>query len=160
METSQPSTMSKLRENMCTQYARVRACTLPPLWKRFLLAINCEECCSEPLVMELVNESIVYSLVKATFPQFEMTRATPTIEITKDEENILRYICGYIAMKLKHKFLKVKSERGAQFVECLSKMENDGPTTSFLDYTQEWVKKVNREGLFVVSDEAYRFLFH
>ena len=36
-------------------------------------------------------------------------------------------------------------------------MENDGPTTSFLDYTQEWVNKVNRVGLFVVSDEAYRF---
>ena len=60
-------------------------------------------------------------------------------------------------MKLKRKFLKVKSEKSAQFVECLSRMENDGPTTSFLDYTQEWVKKVNRGGLFVVSDEAYRF---
>ena len=68
---------------MWIQSACVRACTLPPLWKRFLLTINCEECCSEPLVMERVNESIVDSLVKATFPQFEMTRATPTIEITK-----------------------------------------------------------------------------
>lgn len=153
METSL-STMPKLRENMWMQYARVRACTLPPLWKRFLQTINFEECCSEPLVMELVNESILDSLIKATFPQLEMTRATPTIEITEDEENILRYVCSYIAMKLKHKFLKIKS---AQFVECLSRMENDGPTTSFLDYTQEWVKKVNRGGLFVISDEAYRF---
>ena len=39
METLQPS---KLRENMWIQYARVRTYTLPPLWKRFLLTINCE----------------------------------------------------------------------------------------------------------------------
>lgn len=60
-------------------------------------------------------------------------------------------------MKLKHKFLKIKSEKGAQFVECLSRMEMDGPTASFLDYTREWVKKDNRGRLFILSDEAYRF---
>ena len=36
-------------------------------------------------------------------------------------------------------------------------LENDGPETSFLAYTQEWIKKVDRGGLFVISDEAYRF---
>ena len=44
---------------MWTQYARVRANTLPPLWKKFLLSIGCEECCGEPLLMELINESIL-----------------------------------------------------------------------------------------------------
>ena len=63
MEASQPSTMAKLRENMWTQYARVRANKLPSLWKEFLLNIDCEECCSEPLLMELVNESIVDCLI-------------------------------------------------------------------------------------------------
>ena len=97
---SQPSTMLKLREKMWTQYACLRANTLPPLWKCFLAAINCEAYCSEPLLMELVNESIVEYLIKATFPLFETTRlrATPTIEMSmnEDEENILRYACGYI----------------------------------------------------------------
>ena len=36
-------------------------------------------------------------------------------------------------------------------------MQNDGPTTSLLDYTREWVHKVNRGGLFAISDDAYRF---
>ena len=55
--------------------------------------------------MELVNENIVDSLVKVTFPQFEMTTATPTIEITKDEETSFNtYVCGYIAMKLNTNF--------------------------------------------------------
>ena len=60
---------------MWTQYAHVRANTLPPLWKKFLLNIGCEECCSEPLLMELINESIVYCFIKETFPQFETSRA-------------------------------------------------------------------------------------
>ena len=61
--------------------------------------------------MELVNENIVdcTCLIKETFPQFETPRATPTMSITKDEENdVLRYACGYIAMKLRERFLKVK----------------------------------------------------
>ena len=135
----------------------LRANTLPPLWRHFLVEINCEEHCSEPLLSELVNESILDSLIKATFPEFSITRATPMIYITKDEENILRYVCGFIGMKLRQKFLKIAGEKPAQFVECLDKMYNEGPTTTFLEYTQEWVQRVNRGGLFVVSDEAYRF---
>ena len=104
MKTSQPSTKAKLRKNIWTQYAHIRANTLPPLWRKFLSSIGCEECCSEPLLMELVNENIVDCLVKETFPQFETPRATPTMSITKDEENVLRYACGYIAMKLRERF--------------------------------------------------------
>ena len=157
METTQPSTMVKLRENMWMKYASVRANKLPPLWRRFLTDINCEAHCNEPLLAELVNETILDSLINTTFPEFNMTRATPMIDITKDEENILRYACGFIGMKLRQKFLKMEGEKAAQFVECLNRMHNDGPMTSFLDYTREWVQKINRGGLFVVSDEAYRF---
>ena len=35
-------------------------------------------------------------------------------------------------------------------------MHNEGPTSSLLDYTKEWVERVNRGGLFIISDEAYR----
>ena len=148
MEVSQLSTMVKLRENMWMQYAS-RANTLPLLWRHFLMSINCEAHCSEPLLVELVNEGILDSLIKATFPEFNMlTRATPMIDITKDEENILRYICGFIGMKLRQKFLKIESEKAAQFVECLNRMQNDGPTTSFC--------RRPTEVDYLISDEAYR----
>ena len=35
-------------------------------------------------------------------------------------------------------------------------MHSEGPTSTLLDYTKEWVEKVNRGGLFDISDEAYR----
>ena len=75
--------------------------------------------------------------------------------MSKDEENILRYACGYVAMKLKKRFTKVSGKKSARFIEGLSKMEMDGPESSFYDYTKECIVKVNKGGLFKVSDEAY-----
>ena len=59
-------------------------------------------------------------------------------------------------MKLHQRFIKVPGEKAAQFVESLSHMHSEGPTSSLLEYTKEWVEKVNRGGLFIISDEAYR----
>ena len=39
--------------------------------EEFLSSIGCEECCSESLLMKLVNESIIDCFIKETFPQFE-----------------------------------------------------------------------------------------
>jgi len=44
------------------------------------------------------------------------------------------------------------------FVECIDHMRADGPTSSLLEYTREFVDKVNRGELFDVSDEAYYLL--
>lgn len=58
-------------------------------------------------------------------------------------------------MKLHTKFLKVPGEKAAQFVECLDHMKGDGTSSSLLNYTKEWVDKVNRGGLFEVPDETF-----
>lgn len=80
------------------------------------------------------------------------------MELTLDEANVLRYACGFVGMKLHRKFLKMKGSKAAQFAECLDHFRVEGATSNFLDYTKDWVHRVNRGGLFEVSDEAY-FLF-
>ena len=53
-----------------------------------------------------------------------------------------------------------KSDKAVDFIECLDKkreQHDDISFTSFLEYTQEWTKKVNKGGLFIISVEAYRF---
>ena len=72
-----------------------------------------------------------------------------------DEENIIRYACGYVGMKLYNHFVKQPGEKAAAFVECIDHMRSEGPTSSLQEYTREWVEKVNRGELFDVSDEAY-----
>ena len=64
-------------------------------------------------------------------------------------------------MHLRRRFLSSKSDKAIDFIECVDKMreqhDDTSSTTSFLEYTQEWTKKVNRGGLFIISDKAYRF---
>ena len=51
---------------------------------------------------------------------------------------------------LRQRFSKISGDKAALFVKCLDRMRHDndeGPTTSFLDYTREWVHKINRGGL-------------
>jgi len=41
--------------------------------------------------MELISEGIIDNLIKRAFPVYELPRVKKSIELTKDEENILRY---------------------------------------------------------------------
>lgn len=60
-----------------------------------------------------------------------------------------------MGMKLHKKFILQHGKKAAEFVECIDAMHVVGPDTSFLDYTREWVEKLNRGGLFCVSDTVY-----
>ena len=162
LELKQGATMPQRREKMWVHYVELRGTTLRRLWKAFLGKIQCSHVTNEPLFMELMNESIFESLIKGMFdtgePGEQAEQHTEHLELTKDECNILRYACGYVAMKLQLKFLKQPGNKAAVFVECLDHMEVEGSTSSLLSYTREWVDKINRGGLFDVSDEAY-YLF-
>ena len=61
--------------------------------------------------------------------------------------------------KLHDHYIKQKSEKAALFMEIIDKMYVDGPATSPLDYSREWVDRVNRGGLFDISDETYVLFF-
>ena len=148
---------------MWIRYATARTTILPPLWRNFLSELNCEVFSTDPLLTELINESIMDHLIETSFPakQEARTSCTPPVELNKEEENIIRYACGYVCMHLRRRFLSSKNDKAVDFIECLDKMreqhDDTSSTTSFLEYTQEWTKKVNRGGLFLISDEAYRF---
>ncbi len=46
--------------------------------------------------------------------------------LTKDEQNALRYACGYVAYSLLRKFEKIKGDKYCQFVTCLGQMAVPG----------------------------------
>ena len=70
LEMSTPSTIPKFREQLWIRYAGLRSNTLPPMWNKFLESINCSEYRGEPLLMELINESIIDNLIKRAFPVY------------------------------------------------------------------------------------------
>ncbi len=76
--------------------------------------------------------------------------------LTSDEENILRYVAGYIPFKLLNRYENDISLSDG-IIECLSAMAVNGEDGSLLEYTTKWIGLVNRGGLFEVNDTAYTF---
>ena len=63
---------------------------------------------NKPLVMQLTNQQNFKEMLIAMFKTYDkepIATETP-ITLTKDEENMLRHACGYVARKLCQKFLK------------------------------------------------------
>ena len=79
------------------------------------------------------------------------------LDQSSEEENAVRYASGYVAMKLRKEFMKKESEKAAEFVECLSNMAIEGEESDYYVYTMEWLKTVDRGGLFYVSESTFLF---
>ena len=167
LEMKEPAIVQKLKENIWIEYAAIRANKLPELWNNFLASINCSNLGNDPLLTELVNEQIFEGLLEKVFKIYD-SKPTSTIasvrigtNFSKDEENVIRYACGYVVRKLMQKFLNQKNNeiKGAAFVESLSRMradhEDNASLTSFLEYTRDWIATVNRGGLYEVNDDVY-----
>ena len=138
LERSGPATLSQGRESLWVNFCKLRAKRLPTLWKTFLTEICCDSAAKEPLFMELVNESLLENLTKEMYAVPQCS-PTCTMNLSKDEEDIIRYACGYVGMKLYNRFVKQPGEKAAAFVECIDHMRAEGPTSSLQEYTREWV---------------------
>ena len=105
-----------------------------------------------------MNDYIFESVIKDVYDlkqQHPQIHTSKLAQLTKDKCNILRYVCGYVMMKIHGKYLKQSSNKAAMFVECLSHLAVEGPESSMIEYTREWIKKVNRGGLFDINDQGY-----
>lgn len=74
-----------------------------------------------------------------------------------EEENAVRYASGYIAMKVMREIMKTDSKKAVQFIECLSHMAINGDESNYYVYTMEWLKTIDRGGLFQVSEPTFLF---
>ena len=98
--------------------------------------------------------------------QFEKEEVMINYESTKldeSEEQTLRYVAGFVLYKLfglvKHK----EKPEGKVMEQVLSvwgakgKFQEHNPMSLF-DYMHAWAEKVNRGGLYDVSDQIYLFI--
>jgi len=93
-------------------------------------------------------------------PAVAVGSTSPSLELSEEEEQIVRYAAGYVPMFLLKKYERGSTNKSIEYVECLSKMAVNGEESSFLSYTLEWSKILNHGGLFKMNDEAYRLFRH
>ena len=84
-------------------------------------------------------------------------------EISVHDEQVLRYLAGYIPFALHRRYSKMQSnpaKRLAAFQDEWKKADDEGTEAdTFLQYTSVWLTYQNKGGggLFVISDKVYTF---
>ena len=79
--------------------------------------------------------------------------------LTMEDENTIRYSCGYVVKSIRKKIITGR-------IECLDDQDwyvdsmhecngDDVEGDTFLSYTKEWIARVDQGSLFRVSDEAF-----
>lgn len=149
--TSAAGCASNSKEQIWRQFHITRLTALCDIWKTFLDAVKCE---IDPLVQQHVNQELYSSNIKSRCGCHH-TAAAKAASMSTEEENIVRYAAGYVPFALLKKHERQRSEPSAFFVECLSGMAINGEESSLLEYTTEWVHRVNKGEIFDVNDTAF-----
>ena len=145
----------RVKEKVMKKFHKLRITTLPAVWKSFAEKLGLH--CRHPALLQSVNRLTFNTpLIQYCSAKFAPTQPAH-VQSGFEEENALCYACGYIPFKLMKRFEKLGTEKAAQFVECLSHMAVGGENeeSSFYDYTCQWVKTIDRGGLFRVSDYGF-----
>lgn len=145
-----------LREKLWRSFHQVRVKVLVDLWKKFYTAIGREKL--DPLIEQQVNlrlfEDKLKTHLKVHEPSQQIT-TSPSLKLSPEEENILRYAAGYVSLSLLKRYELESSEEAAEYCECLNQMAVNGDESSLLAYTLEWTRAVNRGGLFEINDVTF-----
>ena len=97
-----------------------------------------------------------------TAPDFFKSKEERRTNLSREEENAIRYSAGYIVRKFKKRY---EDKGPVEVVHCLLSMEegteidnDNGSEYSFEEYTKIWVNLVDRGGLFKANEVAFSFL--
>ena len=147
------------KDKALKQFHTVRLSQLPGLWMALLADMSLNSI--SPLLLQSTNRRVFESLMVEFFADAVATSQTIVVPVAPalnaEEENALRYVIGYVALKLMRKYQKEDGEKAIQFVECLLNMAVVGEESSFYNYTKEWIVLVDRGGLYHVNDGTYTF---
>ena len=156
---------SILREKLWRSFHQLRFKNLVKIWSNFYDALGKKK--FDPLVEQQVNQKLFEDVLKTYFqvPSQAASAIAPasahqSSELDEEEEQIVRYAAGFVPMSLLKKHEKESTDKSVEFVECLTKMAVNGDESSFLSYTLEWSRTVNRGGLFEINDDTYRLFKH
>ena len=111
-----------------------------------------------PIFFQFVVDGIFNSLIKHHFKcdEPEEEEVDDHIQLNYEEQNALRYTAGYVVnaliKKLKHSTHPLKEEMMCCLLEVDDRTEGDTP---HIYGTEDWTRKVDREGLKRIGDMMY-----
>lgn len=114
-------------------------------------------------VLETALDKVVLEVGKRQDSSCEDTERKKSQDDGDREAQILRYISGFIPYALGKRYQRSKQTLAKEYETILQswRSTNDEQTMapSFLSYTVAWVEMQNRGGLFIVTDDVFRFFW-
>lgn len=141
---------SLTREKLWMNFHQARCTVLVDIWNKFTKSLGVPV---DPLIQQHINQKLYEYIIKSKYAT--QPRTSRNSSLSPDEENVVRYASGYVPMVLMKRHEKKASKKSVSFIECLGSMAVNGEESTLLEYTTNWVSKVNRGGLFEVNDTAY-----
>ena len=128
------------------------------LWITFMKEMNVnQKYYDDPLLIQLICDHVFHSIIKLELPEPTMPETlTPTISL--EEKNAVCYAAGYVLRSIKLKLSKSKSISDqilVSFITTLHDNEENDDNGAPQEAYREWLRKVNRGGLFVIGDALY-----
>ena len=139
------------KDKLWASFHHVRLTKLPDIWGSFCEATKVpDKYRSEPLLLQYISTKFLEIMVQTEYPS-AATTTTVSPPLTDDEENALRYVGGFIIRSL----IK-KNSHSPHIVMCLNNLTTeDDDHDDYLSYTKAWIEKINRGGLYIISDDVY-----
>ncbi len=108
------------------------------------------------LVIDRTSKAMIAKQTKSKSEKGPRRMPSASLPLSMREKNAIRYMAGYVILKLKNKLskkMKSGTEKRKWFVKVLTSMRMSGVdndhVTSAEDYTKAWVEQVDRGGLYI-----------
>ncbi|XP_038057804.1 uncharacterized protein LOC119729269 [Patiria miniata] len=113
------------------------------------------------LVCQFLLQAVLQAIIEDRNKQdkpIDNQAETKSESLSPQEEQVLRYVSGYIPFSLFKNLNKQKNDTAMTYCKFLKSWKvdcSDETARTFFQYTNDWIDKQNRGGLFRVSDGVY-----
>ena len=131
-------------------------------WDILINQIECNTSTKNMLLQFIITKMYEKLLLKRNIILFKEEKEIVNIQLSKEEQKILRYVAGFIPFSLSKKY-KNKSGDVADSVRKLlnswrDNVNSDATSHPYLEHTKSWVESKNEGGLFLVNHKFYLFI--
>jgi hypothetical protein len=110
-----------------------------------------------PSFYQHVTHNVFQKLIKIRYPISESPESKVTENLTREEENALRYVAGYVVRKVRSKLKRLSTPNKDEMILCLAEMYGDEWDEEM--GTEDWTNLIDRGGLWHVNDQAYNLFY-
>ena len=155
--TSKYKRSQKQREKMFTKYHQMRGADVyNALWRQFTVAATGRP--PNPLFYHFIGRKLFHRLIKNYYVIYTRPSESQVQPLTYQEQNVVRYIAGAACHSVRDRVSRMKKcEMKERMLIAVGDLEGERSSESTASSSTDWLKAVDRGGLFHVTDEAYDF---